>query len=626
MTCENEKECPLRILSLEDSPMDAELIKEYLLENFGSEIQINTVANEADFISAISKDKYDLILSDFRLPGFNGFQALEHAKSMISFTPFICVSGVIGEEAATELLKQGATDYVSKENLGRLKQSIERALKELKDQNDLKETNLSLIKSEERYKALTQTSFDGFLILDIEGRFLEVNDIYCKTSGCSREALLSMNIKDLELDEVDKQIDAHIQKIIDKGWDKFESRHRKSDGTFFNVDNSVTFIPNEKLFICFLHDITNRKKTEKDLLYMIYHDYLTELYNRRFFEEALKRIDTEENLPISIIMCDVNGLKLVNDSFGHTVGDDFLKKAAEIIKKACREDDIVARLGGDEFAVILQKTDSVETQQILDGIKNLASDVKIANVDLSISVGYDMKEKQDQSIAETLANAENNMYKHKLNERSSMRSKTIDLIMKTLFEKSNREMLHSKRVSGISEAIAMKMNYEKDEIGQIRIAGLVHDIGKIGIDEKILNKNGKPDNEEWKEIKKHPEMGWRILSSTNEFSEMANIVIAHHENWDGSGYPNGLKGEEIPLKARIIAVADTYDAMTRERSYRKALDKDEAIKELKKCSGTQFDPKIIDVFLNLVLPFNSTFALEGDSPIQNYKQELMPHN
>jgi putative nucleotidyltransferase with HDIG domain len=186
--------------------------------------------------------------------------------------------------------------------------------------------------------------------------------------------------------------------------------------------------------------------------------------------------------------------------------------------------------------------------------------------------------------------------------------------MKTLFEKSNREMLHSKSVSGISEAIATKMNYDKDEIGQIRIAGLVHDIGKIGIDEKILNKNGKPDNEEWKEIKKHPEMGWRILSSTNEFFELASIVIAHHEKWDGSGYPNGLKGEEIPLKARIITVADAYDAMTSERSYRKPLGEDAAIEELKKCSGTQFDPKIVDVFLNLVLPFNSTFALEGGNP------------
>src|SRR5665648_1083125 len=195
MTCENDKKCPLHILSLEDAPMDAELIKEYLLENFGSETQINTVANEEDFILAISLKKYDLILADFMLPSFDGFAALEHVKSICSSTPFICVSGFIGEETTAELLKQGASDYVSKDKLGRLKYSIESVLKEFKNQNDLKEDQLFLIKSEERYKAITQTSIDGFVVLDIEGRFLEVNDVYCKISGYSRKALLSMNIK-----------------------------------------------------------------------------------------------------------------------------------------------------------------------------------------------------------------------------------------------------------------------------------------------------------------------------------------------------------------------------------------------------------------------------------------------
>jgi len=145
MTCENEKGYPLRILSLEDSPMDAELIKEYLIENFGSEIQIKVVANEADFISSISKDKYDLILADFILPGFNGFAALEHAKSICPSTPFLCVSGFIGEEAAVELLKQGATDYILKDSLGRLKYSMERALKESKENEEKEKRAAELI-------------------------------------------------------------------------------------------------------------------------------------------------------------------------------------------------------------------------------------------------------------------------------------------------------------------------------------------------------------------------------------------------------------------------------------------------------------------------------------------------
>jgi putative nucleotidyltransferase with HDIG domain len=190
------------------------------------------------------------------------------------------------------------------------------------------------------------------------------------------------------------------------------------------------------------------------------------------------------------------------------------------------------------------------------------------------------------------------MYRHKLYERSSMRSKVIGLIKYALFEKSNREAMHSNTVSIICEAIATQMKLDKANVEKMRIAGLLHDIGKIGIDEEILNKPGKLSDDEWEQMRRHPEKGWRILSSVNEFSELAQFVYNHHEKWDGSGYPNGLKREKIPLEARIISVADAFDAMTSARSYRKVLSRQEAIHELTRCSGTQFDPEVIDVFVN----------------------------
>ena len=352
-------------------------------------------------------------------------------------------------------------------------------------------------------------------------------------------------------------------------------------------------------------DITDRKKAENELLYLSYHDHLTGLYNRRYFEQELKNLDTPENLPLSIIMFDVNGLKLVNDSFGHDLGDVLLKKSAEAIKKACREDDIAARIGGDEFVVLLPKTAASEALQISNYIKELASNEKVANMELSISYGYDTKKTDNQSIIEIIANAENHMYRHKLYERSSIRSKITDLIMNTLFEKSGREAAHSNRVSIICQSISSKLNMGKDAVNKMKIAGLIHDIGKIGVDERILNKPGSLTAEERGFIERHPEIGWRLLSSTDEFSELAKYVLSHHENWDGTGYPNGLKGETIPLEARIISVADTYDAMTSERSYRKKMSREEAVKELKRCSGTQFDPMIVDVFLNEVLSEDS---------------------
>jgi putative nucleotidyltransferase with HDIG domain len=182
-----------------------------------------------------------------------------------------------------------------------------------------------------------------------------------------------------------------------------------------------------------------------------------------------------------------------------------------------------------------------------------------------------------------------------------MRSKTIDMIMKTLYEKNHREMLHSKRVGNLCEVIARQMNFTKDDINQLRLAGLMHDIGKIGIDEKILNKPTLLDMEEWAEMKRHPEIGYRILSSVNEFSEIAEYVLQHQEKWDGTGYPRGLKGEEISISARIIGIADAYDAMTSLRAYGKTLSENEAIAELEKCSGTQFDPDLVATFLKTVL-------------------------
>jgi len=350
-----------------------------------------------------------------------------------------------------------------------------------------------------------------------------------------------------------------------------------------------------------IQDITEYKKAEEEILYLGYHDQLTGLYNRRFYEEELKRLDTERNLPMTIAMGDVNGLKLINDSFGHAMGDELLKKAAEVIKKGCRADDIIARLGGDEFVIILPKTDAFKTEQIIKRIKDLSLKEKVGSIDISITFGHETKDNKEENIQEIFKNTEDHMYRHKLSESSSMKSKTIDLIMNTLFEKNNREMLHSKRISEICEDIATKMNFNKDDINQIRIAGLMHDIGKIGIDGKILNKTQKLSSDEWKEIERHSEIGYRILSSVNEFSEIAEHVLEHHEKWNGKGYPRGLKGEEISLQARIIAVADAFDAMTRDRTYSKALSEEEAINEIRRCSGTQFDPEIAGVFVEKVL-------------------------
>ena len=350
-----------------------------------------------------------------------------------------------------------------------------------------------------------------------------------------------------------------------------------------------------------IQDITDFKKAEEEILYLSYHDQLTGLYNRRFYEEELKRLDTERNLPLTLIMGDVNGLKLINDSFGHVMGDELLQKVAEVLKRGCRTDEVIARLGGDEFVLILPKTDALETEKIIKRIEDLASKEKIGSIDISISFGYETKNNAEEKIEEIFKKAEDYMYKKKLFESPSMRGKTIKAIMNTLHEKNKREEQHSHRVSALCKIMGEALGLPEYEVEELKSVGLIHDIGKIAVDENILNKPGKLTDDEWKEIKRHPEIGYRILNTVNDMSDMANYTLYHHERWDGKGYPKGLKEEQIPFVSRIITIADAYDAMTSERSYRSALSEEIVIEELRKNAGLQFDPELVRVFIEKVL-------------------------
>lgn len=357
-------------------------------------------------------------------------------------------------------------------------------------------------------------------------------------------------------------------------------------------------------------NITERKEAESEILYLSYHDQLTGLYNRRYFEDELARYDVPRNYPISFIMADVNGLKLTNDSFGHQLGDQLLAAVADSLKKCCRKGEIIARLGGDEFIILLPNTDSKSAELMIERIMNYIHGRSVGAVNLSIAFGSATKNSVDEDINETLKIAENRMYKMKLSERPSMRSHMLSTIMSTLHEKNQREKLHSERVSEICVKFGYAVGLSENDIHDLRTAALLHDIGKIGIDEKLLNKSGRLTDEEFDEIKKHPEIGARILSTSSDMKDICEYVLYHHERWDGMGYPSGKAGNLIPIQSRMIAIVDTFDAITSDRSYRKAMPEIAAAEELAKCAGTQFDLELVEIFLNKVLCMD--IALESD--------------
>ena len=348
-------------------------------------------------------------------------------------------------------------------------------------------------------------------------------------------------------------------------------------------------------------DISARKSKEQRVHYLSYFDALTGLHNRRSFEENLHKLDTESNLPLSVIMGDVNGLKLTNDIFGHAEGDKLLNVAAGIIKSVCRKEDIVARWGGDEFIVLLPSTTEEETEQICNRIHSICRSEVDRIFEFTLSLGFSTKTASNQNTLHTIRQAENYMYEHKLLENRSLRSTIIASIRNTLFEKSFETEMHAERLKGLSLEIGNYLGLSSKLLNELELFCVLHDIGKIAISESILSKTEKLSVEDWLEIKRHPEIGYRIALSAPELSHIADLILSHHEHWNGNGYPRGLSGENIPLLSRILSIVDAYDAMTNDRAYRKAMSKEEAVRELVKNSGTQFDPDIVKVFVANVL-------------------------
>ncbi len=356
----------------------------------------------------------------------------------------------------------------------------------------------------------------------------------------------------------------------------------------------------EEEVLALIRDITENKKAREKLRYISFHDPLTNLRNRVFLEEEMERLDTERQLPISIIMLDINGLKFVNDSFGHKEGDQLIKRAANIISSCCRKEDIVARFGGDEFVLLLPQTPEFEAEKIHKRILSRCEQTKEDRISVSLSLGVAAKGNPGESLKEVLNLAEDRMYKNKLFKSKSSRGVLISILLKTLGEKSHETEEHTQRLNWLAQKVGEKIGLPPSELDRLLLLISLHDIGKINIPETILCKPSELNELEWEFVKKHPETGYRIARSTAEFSHVASEILAHHEWWDGTGYPKGLKGEQIPLLSRIAAVVDAFDVMTNYRPYKKTLSTREAREELNRCAGTQFDPEIMEVLVKII--------------------------
>lgn len=461
------------------------------------------------------------------------------------------------------------------------------------------------IHQEKEWLAVTLRSIgEGVIATDVDNRVIFLNELASELLGWTEEEAVGKPLIDL-LNE------AHEQSARQSTEELLDDVPEISDQSFSIVRNgqrkiiatNATYIHDDeediKGMVMVLRDITEKYKAEQEIKYLSCHDTLTGLYNRAYVDQVMESFEGEWNLPLSLILADLNGLKLTNDVFGHQEGDRLIIRTAEILRSCCRNDDVVARWGGDEFLIILPRTPKHIAEQICDRIRKKCKEAGCEPIEISCSLGTATRTNTGQSLTALFSYAEDLMYSNKLKESQQTNAIILNGIEATLEQRCPERREHCERLGQLASEIKEYLNLDERTGEELQLLTTYHDIGNIIVPEGILEKAGPLGEEEWRLVKKHTEAGYRVASCINDLRPIANLILSHHEHWDGKGYPRGLRGSEIPYTDRIFSIIDAYDVMTHDSFYKKAITDHEALERIQAEAGKQFAPELAQAFANM---------------------------
>ena len=461
-----------------------------------------------------------------------------------------------------------------------------------------------IIWSEAAHKALFEYNLDATFMIDLDGRFIAVNPAAVRLSGYSPEEFYRMQFSTLAVPEENARVSEYFAESLSYP-QRFDTVIKQKQGCPVDLDIMIVpIVVDDKTVGVYgiARDIRKRKLVEKQFHCLSHYDDMTGLFNRAYFEQAMQRLERERLGAVGLILCDVDGLKYFNDTLGRDIGDALLLVAAYVVKGATDPKDVVARIGGDEFAVLVNNGESQKVEAICLTICRAIADYNLQTPELplSLSIGWAYRQEDAANLIELFKEAEDNMYREKLLHSRSTCGTFVSALMKAL---EARDYITEEHVDRLQEGVTLlgkALGLPDHQLADLRLLAKFHDIGKIGIPDRILLKPGPLTPQEFIEMQHHSQIGQQIAGSVPLFEPIADYILKHHEWWNGSGYPLGLKENEIPLECRILSISDAYDAMTNDRPYRKALSHEAAVAELKHGEGSQFDPNLVDLFIELI--------------------------